>query len=333
MKLSYYLLLSKYIPLPLSALKIVEKNKDHPIRSLEKLSPNEIEHQLVLLNKTPSISIKNIKEKGLKIQNLIQNKFIEKIDGNINRWNESGIEIVRYFDKLYPKKLKDIKDAPKIITYIGDFSLCNEKSISIIGTRNPTDFGIEMARKVGKRFNELNFVIINGFAKGVDTYAIKGALEGGGKIIGVLGSGLMHIYPKENEELFLNIVKSGKGVFISEYLPDETIRKSTLAARNRISSALSLGNVIIEAGKNSGTRWQFEYGKEQGKPIIVLKPKGNYEQAHLPNEIIKNEKECFIIKNINDVNNIASSILKIEKKDLENNKTEINRKQKIITDF
>ena len=162
MKLSYYLLLSKYIPLPLSALKIIEKKKDHPIRSLETLTQNEIEHQLLLLNKTSGISIKNIKEKVLKIQNLIQNNFIEKIDANLKRWNESGIHIVRYFDNPYPKKLKGIKDAPKIITYKGDFSLCNERSISIIGTRNPTDYGLEMAHKIGKRFSELNFVIING---------------------------------------------------------------------------------------------------------------------------------------------------------------------------
>ena len=84
MNLSFYLLLSKYIPLPLSALKIVEKDKDHPFRSLAALAQEEIEQQLLIFNKTPGISIKNIKEKVLKIQNLIQNDFIEKIDRNLN---------------------------------------------------------------------------------------------------------------------------------------------------------------------------------------------------------------------------------------------------------
>ncbi len=333
MNLSFYLLLSKYIPLPLSALKIVEKDKDHPFRSLAILTQKEIEQQLIIFNKTPGISIKNIKEKVLKIQNLIQNDFIEKIDGNLNRWNKSGIKIIRYFDNSYPKNLKGIKDAPKIITYQGDFNLYSERSISIIGTRNPTDYGIGMARKIGSRFGELGFLIVNGFAKGIDTHAIKGALAVGGKIIGVLGSGLLHIYPKENKELFFNIVQEGKGVFISEHLPDDTIKKSTLAARNRISSALSLGNIVIEAGKGSGTRWQVEYGKEQGKPIIVLKPKGNYEQAYLPNYIIEHEKNCFIIENIDDVDNIANSILELNKEKKEKHREISNKYQKTLSDF
>lgn len=333
MKLSYYLLLSKYIPLPLSGLKLIQKVNNHPLRSVENLSLKEIEAELELLNNQSGINIRNIKEKAQKTQNLIQNDFLEKLNESVKRWNDQGITILSYFDKEYPIRLKGLKNAPKFISFIGNFQFSYETSISIIGTRHPTDYGLKMAYEIGKRFAELGFIVINGFAKGIDTQAIKGALVGDNMIIGILGSGLLNPYPKENVKLFNEIIENERGIFISEQLPEESITKSNLAARNRISSALSLGNVIIEAGEGSGTTYQLDYGKKQGKPTVVLKPKENTEQSYLPNYIIEKDKNCFIIETVSDIDHIASSILKIERgKKEKNRKININR-QKSIIDF
>ena len=328
-----YLFLSKFIPLSLSTLKYININPNHPFLKIESLSGKEIEEQLIILNEQPGIIVQKIKEKVEKFQKYLNHDILENIKEKIKRWSESGIRFRVYFDKDYPERLKGLKNAPKVLFYKGNIDFEYKKAISIIGTRDATDHGLLMAKRIGKRFAELDFVIINGFAKGIDIEAIKGALEAKGRIIGVLGSGLFHPYPKENINFYNEIIEKKTGVFISEQLPEDHLTKANLAARNRISSALSLGNIIIEAGNNSGTRWQLDYGKDQGKPIITLKPTGTYEQAYLPNEIIKNEENCFIIKDINDVDNIAISILKIEEKDRENNKTEINMKQKNITDF
>jgi len=201
-----------------------------------------------------------------------------------------------------------------------------------LGTRNPTEYGLSMAYKISQRFAELGFTIINGFAKGIDTAAIKGAISVGEKVIGVLGSGLLHPYPKENIELFSEIIEKDKGIFISEQLPDNSITKASLATRNRISSALSLGNLFIEGGEKSGARWQLDYGKQQGKPIIALKPKASYEQAYLPNSIIENE-DCFVIKEIEDVRSIANSIINLERNNLEKKKKETKNIQKSLYEF
>lgn len=329
----YYLFLSNYIPLPLSALKIIENDKNHPLRNVKNLNTNELKSSLEQLNKQPGIVIRNINEKIERIQNLVQKDFIGKFERTIKRWKENGINLLSYFDKDYPERLKIIKNPPKFIFYKGIFNFNYNKAISIIGTRNPTQYGLSMANKIGKRFAELGFTIVNGFAKGVDRSAIEGALSAGGKVIGVLGSGLLNPYPKENLELFNNIINDKKGVFISEQLPDDLLKKSTLATRNRISSALSLGNIIIEAGEASGTRWQVDYGKEQRKPIIVLKPKEISEQTYLPNYIIENDKDCMVIDNIGDVDNIAESILEIDKSEKRINKKATNKYQRYLTDF
>ena len=329
----YYLFLSNYIPLPLSALKIIEKDKNHPLRQIKNLNFNELKSSLEQLNKQPGIVIRNIDDKIQIIQNLLKKDFIENIERYIERWSENGIKILSYFDGVYPERLKVIKDSPKVIFYKGNFDFDYNKAVSIIGTRNPTQYGLTMANKIGKRFAELGFTIVNGFAKGIDRSAIEGALNAGGKVIGVIGSGLLNPYPKENLELFDDIIENKKGVFISEQLPDNSITKSSLATRNRISSALSLGNVIIEAGEGSGTKWQVDYGKIQGKPIIALKPKENVKQAYLPSFILKNEKNCFIISDVNDVDEIAKSIVEfniISKNGNRNLKIDV---QKSLTDF
>ncbi len=334
MNLSYYLFLSHYIPLPLSALKMIENDKKHPLRQVEKLNRVELKESLGHLNNQPGISIRNIDAKVQKIQNLMKQDFIKVIERYLDNWREDGIKILNYFDKFFPKRLKIIKNSPKAIFYIGDFAKLNyTKGISIIGTRKPTQYGSSMAKKIGKRFAELGFTVINGFANGIDTLAIEGALSAGGKVIGVLGSGLLNPYPKKNLELFKEIIKDKKGAFISEQLPDNQLTKATLAVRNRISSALSLGNIIIEAGESSGTRWQVDFGKKQGKNLIVLKPNSNSEQAYLPKYLIENEKDCFIINNISDVDGIAKSILEtigIKHKDGKNGQI---KSQKSITDY
>jgi len=328
-----FFFLSYYIPLPLSALKFIIEDKNHPFRKINELNKNEIAKQLKILDKKTGVSIKNIEKKVSTILNLLKQNILIKIEESLEYWKNEKIKFVNYFDKNYPKFLKVIKNPPKIVFYKGPIELIYKKAVSIVGTRKPTDYGLLMAFNISKRFSELGFTIVNGFARGIDTEAIRGAIEVGGKIIGVLGSGLLNPYPKANLKLFEDLIKNDKGLFISERLPSASITKSSLASRNRISSGLSLANVIIEAGENSGTRWQVASGKEQGKPIIVLKPQSYSEQAYLPNFIIENEKDCFIIENIKDIDDIVDSILKINKINKKDNKDINNKYQKSLTDF
>ena len=328
-----FLFLSEYIPLPLSAINIIENDESHPFYEIEKLNEGEILRQLKLLNKIPNVSIREIKLKAKSIENLLKKNIFKKIENDINEWKYFGISLIPYFDDKYPIRLKVIKNPPKIISIKGNFDFEYDKAISIIGTRNPSDYGSNMAKEIGYRFAKLGFIIVNGFAKGVDTAALKGALEANGKVIGVLGSGLLNPYPKENVELFHEIINKKRGCFISERLPDKPITKTNLATRNRISSALSIGNVFIEGAKKSGIRWQLNFSKEQEKPIIVLLPKQDIEQTYIPNSIINNEKNPFIIQDLSDIDRIAKAIIEINESKSKSDKKDQGPIQKSLNDF
>ena len=333
LKLNNYIFLSEYIPLPLSAINIIEKDESHPFYDIEKLNEGEILKQLSLLNKMPNVFIREIKSKAKLVKKLLKNNILEKIEYNIKEWEYFGISLITYFDEKFPLRLKVIKNPPKIIFIKGIFNFDYDKAISIIGTRNPSDYGSNMTEKIGYRFAELGFTVVNGFAKGIDTAAFKGALEANGNVIGVLGSGLLNPYPKENIELFHEIINKNKGCFISERLPEKPITKTNLATRNRISSALSIGNVFIEGAKKSGIRWQLNFAKEQGKPIIVLMPKQDTEQSYIPNSIINNEKNPFIIEDLSDVDHIAKAITEINNSKSKSDKNDHGFIQKSLYDF
>ncbi len=307
--LENYLFLSQCIPLPLSVLKRIEDNPSHPFHKINILKSQEIKNELINISRSKRINIKNVEEKAENAFKLINNSILDKISKKIEDWKKLGINIITYFEKKFPSRLKTIKNAPKLLFVKGNYEIDYKRAISIIGTRNPSEYGKNMAFKIGKCFAEKGFVIINGFAKGVDIEAIKGALEGGGKIVSVFGSGLLNPYPKENISIFNEILTNNKGFFISEQLPEKSVVKSALATRNRISSALSLGNVFIEASETSGTKWQLKYSKEQSKSIIVLKPKEKIKQSELPRYIINSEKTAYIIETVKDIDQIVESLI------------------------
>ena len=308
-----YLFLSRHLYLPLYSLKKIENDQSHPFHNIKKLKIQDIQNELTALFKHRNISIQKISKKVKKAYDLINSSIFDKIAENLREWKDLGIKLVSFFDENYPTSLKNIKNPPQILFLKGNKTIDLTKSVSIVGTRDPTKYGKKMAFKIGQRFAEMGFVIINGFANGVDIEAIKGGLKAGGSITGIFGSGLLKPYPKENIPLFKEILRRNKGLFISEQLPDQNVVKSSLATRNRISSALSLGSVFIEGSKKSGTKWQLTFAKEQGKTIVTLKPHEIVEQAELPKYIIKTEKEAKIIKNIDDVDQIAESLTKSKK--------------------
>lgn len=185
---------------------------------------------------------------------------------NINNRNVKYVEIG---DNNYPKKLSSIKNQPLKLYFEGDSSILNMPSITVVGSRNMTEYGKEMTKKVVKELVQAGMCIISGLAVGIDTIAHQTCLENNGKTVAVLGSGLNKIFPPENMNLYKNIVKKG-GCVISEYEPDTMAQKRYFPERNRIVSGLSLGTLVIEATYRSGTAITAKYAFEQGKKVFCL---------------------------------------------------------------
>jgi len=299
-----YIFLSRFISLPLSVLKIIRQR--YSFSEIKYFSRNEFESILKNMKIYPNVVLRDLRNKVQNFVNYNNEKTFNEIRRNLESWEENEINIIGYFEKKFPPMLKNIKKPPKLIFIKGEIKQQDEIAVAMIGSRNPTQYGREMAIKIAKRFAELGFTVISGFARGIDTISMKAALDYGGRAIGVIASGILNLYPKENSILVDKLVNNG--ALISERFPEKSVNKRALQIRNRITSGLGLGNIFVEGNENSGSLWQLKFGKEQGKFAIGVKPIGDYEQAYVPNVVIKQEKGEVISK-IEDVDYIAEILL------------------------
>ena len=180
------------------------------------------------------------------------------------------IKKINVNDNIYPKRLLRTKNFPVDIYAIGNIDLLNaETSVGIVGSRNCTEYGRNVANDFAKKLAQNGICIISGLAVGIDGVAHNAAIEQVGKTVAVLGGGFEHIYPTENTWLFHKILDNG-GCIISEYEPEVKPDKSKFPVRNRIISGLSDAVLIIEANYRSGSTITAKYAKKEGKPIYAI---------------------------------------------------------------
>jgi DNA processing protein len=181
---------------------------------------------------------------------------------------KSGIKIITIFDQDYPRLLKEIPGAPIVLYVLGKISESDNLSIGIVGSRRASLYGLNSAEKFAAELSAQGITIISGMARGVDTYAHRGALKARGRTIAVMGSGFSHIYPSENAGLAKKISESG--AVISEFPMDTKPLPQNFPRRNRLISGLSLGVLITEAARNSGALITADFALEQGREVFAL---------------------------------------------------------------
>ena len=180
-----------------------------------------------------------------------------------------GISFILRGENEYPECLKNIYDSPDALYLRGKFPNKIKKAIAIVGARNCSNYGIEMANYFGNELAKAGIEIISGLARGIDTAAHKGALKAlEGATYAVLGCGIDRCYPIENLELFLEMEK--RGGIISEFGIGVSPKAGNFPMRNRIISGLCDGILVIEAKEKSGSLITASLGLEQGKDIFSL---------------------------------------------------------------
>ena len=206
---------------------------------------------------------------------------------------KDNIKVITIMDAEYPEKLRYLDDAPMLLYCKGDISLLNQDAISMVGTRMPSNYGRYVTEKFAGILASAGLTVVSGLAYGVDTISHRKALEVNGKTIAVLGGGLNHIYPEANTNLANEIAE--KGLLISEYPPFAKPTKYTFPVRNRIIAGLSLGTLITEAGKRSGTIHTKEYALDYGRDVFAVPGNINSLKSELPNSLIRSAQvECVL---------------------------------------
>lgn len=178
-------------------------------------------------------------------------------------------------EELYPRLLKEIKEPPNPLYYVGNLRLADQRCIAIVGSRKATEYGHWAAEKLARRLAECGVTVVSGMAKGIDTCAHKGALSAGGTIA-VLGCGIDICYPASNRQLRKEIASAG--LIVSEYPEGTNPTRYTFPRRNRIISGLSEATVVVQAGNNSGALITAELAADQGRAVYAVP--GNINSAY-----------------------------------------------------
>jgi len=181
---------------------------------------------------------------------------------------KSDLKIITIFDQDYPVALKEIPGSPIVLYVLGNIIADDNLAIGIVGSRRASLYGLSNAEKFAAELSAQGITIVSGMARGVDTYAHRGALKVGGRTIAVMGSGFSHIYPPENEDLAKKI--SSSGAAISEFSMETAPLPQNFPRRNRLISGLSLGILITEAARNSGALITADFALEQGREVFAL---------------------------------------------------------------
>ncbi len=200
---------------------------------------------------------------------ILKNTPISRSDEIIKECNNRGYQIITPDSELYPRRLKNIDAMPLVLYSIGDSSALNDAvSIGIVGTRNASEYGTELAQKMSYRLAECGATIVSGGALGIDSEAHAGAMLAKGRTVAFLGCGLSCNYLKENASLRRAIARHG--AVVSEYPPFETPSKRSFPIRNRLISGVSLGVLVIEAGVKSGSLITANRALDQGRDVFAV---------------------------------------------------------------
>jgi len=226
------------------------------------------------------------------IADVIHNIDLDAIETELMAFEEFGINVTTIYDEDYPQNLKMVSDAPSVLFKSGDFLADDNFAVAIVGTRKPKESGKKMAEKLAFGLAKNGFTIVSGLALGIDTAAHQGALEAGGRTIAVLGSGMNIIHPSQNRGLAEHIRQSG--AIFSELHPNTRPSRGTLMSRDRITSGLALGTIVVECSENSGTMDTAKKTEKQNRKLfaVVNKSKGNkklLEQGAYPIEDFSRE--------------------------------------------
>lgn len=201
---------------------------------------------------------------------------------------KQSIQYVHRDSIPYSNKLRSISDPPIGLFVIGNVKLLNSsnKSIAIVGTRQPSNYGEDIAKTFAYDLAISGCTIVSGLAIGIDSCAHKGALEAEGNTIAVLGCGVDNI-PSSRAKLYKEIISSG-GTIVSEFPPGTFVQKGFFVSRNRIVSGLSNGVLVVEGNERSGTLITARYALNQGRDVFAPPVPLTSHLSQAPNILLKN---------------------------------------------
>jgi DNA processing protein len=186
----------------------------------------------------------------------------------IEQWLAEGTQLVTLLDDEYPSQLLTIHQRPPFLFYKGQLDERDAGGVAVVGTRNPSEKGRRKAAEIATGLAAKNVPVISGLAAGIDTAAHRGALDTGGRTVGVIGTGIFQHYPKENVSLQDEL--SASHLVLSQFWPKSNPTRTSFPMRNAVMSGFAAATVVVEAAWKSGARMQARLALQHGRPVLLL---------------------------------------------------------------
>jgi DNA processing protein len=223
----------------------------------------------------------------------------DEVDRILEKTENTGAEIMTYWDEDYPNLLREIYDPPLMLWIKGDRKVLDTEGIAIVGTRKAGKYALNMADKFARGLVEQGLTIVSGLAYGVDGAAHKATVEAGGKTVAVLGSGIDWIYPSDHKGLSSKIVETG-GAVISEFPLGTAPEMGNFPVRNRIVSGMSLGALVVASGIDGGSMITAKSALDQNREVFVIPHPIGHPNAIGCNSLIKRGMGK-LVQNVDDI--------------------------------
>ena len=204
------------------------------------------------------------------IESIANRELHERAEQEIERVRKLGGDILVLDDGVYPTLLRETYDPPVTLYVKGAWAECLEQPcVAIVGSRRCSTYGQNAALMFARELAQRGVTIISGLARGIDAAAHRGALEGGGKTVAVMGTGLDQFYPRDHSKLALEILKHS-GALVTQFPLGTPPVSENFPYRNRVISGLSLGVVVVEAAENSGSLITARLAMEQNREVFAV---------------------------------------------------------------
>jgi len=249
--------------------------------------------------KTPKGKLLKIPGIGLvTAEAILSEKTFPRAEKELKKAEKEETEILFFTDKNYPKRLKEIEDAPSLIYYKGNANLNHTKSVAIVGTRQATEYGKEMVAKIIDELKPHNATIVSGLAYGIDIHAHKQSLKLGLPTIAVMGSGMDVIYPAAHKDTAKKIVSNGALLTENHFgtKPDA----HNFPARNRIIAGLCDALIVVEAAEKGGALITAEIANTYNKDVFAVPGSLGQTYSEGCNKLIRSNK-AVIYTSIKDL--------------------------------
>jgi DNA processing protein len=221
----------------------------------------------------------------------------EAAEAELERCRTLGVRLLRKNTEGYPTRLAEICDAPSILYCRGELLPRDGLSVAIVGSRRCTLYGQQQAERLAGALARAGVTVVSGLARGIDSAAHRGALAADGRTVAVLGTGLANIYPPENVELADRICT--QGALLSESPLDQQPVPGIFPQRNRIISGMSLGVIVIEASRTSGSLHTARHALEQNREVFAVPGRIDSLASEGCHDLIRDG--AALVRNVDDV--------------------------------